>query len=139
MKLLFVHLKVMAELGGQEDYPICFGTGPEMLRIAGELRRSMTPAEKILWKRLRNRQVKGFRFRRQHPIKDFIVDFFCYDAMLVIEIDGTVHNEVSQAERDEQRTLILKRLGINEIRFTNDEVLNQTNKVIIKVESLLAK
>ena len=130
---------VMVKLGGQEDYPIYFGAGPEILRIAGELRKSMTPAEKILWKRLRNRQVRGFRFRRQHPIKDFSVDFFCYDAMLVIEIDGTVHDEVSQAERDEQRTLILKRLGINEIRFTNDEVINQIDKVIIKIESALAK
>jgi len=66
----------MVKLGGQEDYPIYFGVGPELLRIAGELRKSMTPAEKILRTRLRNRQIKGFRFRRQHPIKDFIVDFF---------------------------------------------------------------
>jgi uroporphyrinogen-III synthase len=102
----------MAKLVGQEDYPIYFGAEPELLRIAGDLRKSMTSAEKVLWERLRNRQVKGFRFRRQHPIKDFVVDFFCYDAMLVIEVDGSVHDETSQKERDEQRTMIMKRLGI---------------------------
>jgi len=129
----------MVKLGGQEDYPIYFGAGPESLRIAGDLRKSMTPAEKVLWKRLRNRQVKGFRFRRQHPIKDFIVDFFCYDAMLVIEVDGEVHDGSYQRERDEQRTLILKNLGIKEIRFTNQEVINQTDDVINRIEETLSQ
>jgi very-short-patch-repair endonuclease len=127
----------MVKLGGQEDYPIYFGAGPELLRIAGDLRKSMTPAEKVLWKRLRNRQVNGFRFRRQHPIKDFIVDFFCYDAMLVIEVDGEVHDDSYQSERDEQRTLILKKLGIKELRFANKEVINQTDEVIHKIEAAL--
>jgi very-short-patch-repair endonuclease len=127
----------MVKLTGQEDYPIYFGAGPEMLRIAGDLRKSMTPAEKVLWERLRNRQVKGYRFRRQHPIKDFIVDFFCYDAMLVIEVDGSVHDEIRQSERDEQRTLILKRLGIKEVRITNQEVINNTDQVIKIIEGEL--
>lgn len=129
----------MAKLGGREDYPFYFGASPEMLRISGDLRKSMTPAEKVLWGKLRNKQVNGFRFRRQHPIKDFIVDFFCYDAMLVIEVDGSVHQEIKQSERDEQRTLILKRLGIREIRFTNDEVINHTDFVIEKIEAVLSK
>ena len=129
----------MAKLGGREEYPIYFGAGPELLKIAGELRDSMTPAEKVLWEKLRNRQVKGFRFRRQHPLKDFVVDFFCYEAMLVIEVDGSVHNEASQKERDEQRTIILKRLGIKEIRFTNHEVTYQTEQVIKRIESELSK
>ncbi len=127
----------MAKLRGQEDYPIYFGAGPELIRIAGDLRKSMTQAEKVLWERLRNRQINGFRFRRQHPIKDFVVDFFCYDTMLVIEVDGSVHNDLSQKERDEQRTLILKRLGIHEIRFTNDEGNNRTDQVINKIEKEL--
>jgi very-short-patch-repair endonuclease len=108
-----------------------------MLRVAGDLRKSMTPAEKVLWERLRNRQIKGLRFWRQHPIKDFVVDFFCYDALLVIEVDGTVHDETSQKERDEQRTIILKKLGLKEIRFTNTDVINHTNQVIRKIESEL--
>ena len=129
----------MAKLGGREDYPFYFGAGPELLRIAGDLRKSMTPAEKILWEKLRNRQIKGFRFRRQHPIKDFIVDFFCYDAMLLIEVDGSVHDDKSRMERDQQRTLILKRLGIKEIRFKNEEVINHIDQVIIRIEAVLPK
>ena len=129
----------MAKLRGQEDYPIYFGAGPEMLRIAGDLRKSMTPAEKVLWERLRNKQVSGLRFRRQHPIKDFVVDFFCYDALLVIEVDGTVHDETSQKERDEQRTIILQKLGLKEIRFTNYEVIHHTDQVIKKIETELGK
>jgi len=107
--------------------------------MAGELRKSMTPAEKVLWERLRNRQVNGYRFRRQHPIKDFIVDFFCYDAVIVIEVDGSVHEETSQKERDEQRTIIFKGFGIREIRFTNKEVMNQIDQVIKKIETELEK
>lgn len=129
----------MAKLGGREDYPFYFGAGPELLRIAGDLRKSMTPAEKILWEKLRNRKIKGFRFRRQHPIKDFIVDFFCYDAMLLIEVDGSVHDDKSRMERDQQRTLILKRLGIKEIRFKNEEVINHIDQVIIGIEAVLSK
>jgi very-short-patch-repair endonuclease len=97
----------MVKLRGQEVYPIYFGAGPELLRIAGDLRKSMTKAEKVLWERLRNRHVKGCRFRRQHQVKDFIVDFFCYDTMLSIEVDGEVHHDPCQNERDEQRTIIL--------------------------------
>ena len=137
--VLFVYLNAMAKLRGQEDYPIYFGAGPEMLRIAGELRKSMTLAEKVLWERLRNRQVKGFRFRRQHPVKDFVVDFFCYEKMLVIEVDGTVHRDSKQAERDEQRTLILKQIGIREIRFTNNDVNYHIDQVIENIESALTK
>ena len=127
----------MVKLVGHEDYPFYFGAGPELLRIAGDLRKSMTPAEKVLWGRIRTKQVKGFRFRRQHPIRDFIVDFFCYDAMLVIEIDGEVHADPHQKERDIQRTRILKNLGLRELRFTNHEVINQTEEVIKKIESKL--
>ena len=123
----------MAKFGGHEDYPIYFGAGPELLRIAGDLRKSMTLSEKVLWERLRKRQVNGFHFRRQHPIKDFIVDFFYYEAMLVIEVDGSVLYEIKQSERDEQRTMILNRFGIKEIRFTNDEVINQTDQVLKKI------
>ena len=118
----------MVKLGGQEDYPIYFGAGPELLRIAGELRKSMTRAEIVLWERLRNRQLNEFRFRRQHPIKDFIVDFFCYEALLVIEIDGEVHNDPHQHERDTQRTIILKKLGIKELRFKNEEVISKRKR-----------
>jgi very-short-patch-repair endonuclease len=129
----------MVKLSGREEYPFYFGAKPEILKIAGELRKNMTTAEKILWNKLRNRQIEGFRFRRQHPINEFVVDFFCYEAMLVLEVDGSVHDDIKQNERDEQRTLILIRLGIKEIRFTNYEVINHTDLVIRKIEAELFK
>jgi very-short-patch-repair endonuclease len=121
------------KLNGEWDYPIYFGAGPDLFRLAGELRKSMTPAEKILWEQLRRKQLKGMRFRRQHPLKNFIVDFFCYDAMLVIEIDVEVHNGEFHSERDEQRTIILHQLGIREIRFRNEEVLQNLDSVLRKI------
>ncbi len=99
----------------------------------------MTLAEKVLWEKLRNKQVKGYRFRRQHPVCDFIVDFFCYEAMLVIEIDGEIHSEAFQNERDIQRTKLLNNLGIREIRFKNGEVIKHIDLVINKIESELSK
>jgi len=123
----------LAKLGGQEDYPIYFGAGPEILRIAGDLRKSMTPAERLLWKEIRNRKINGFSFRRQHPVKDFVVDFFCYHAMLIIEIDGDVHDDAYQKERDDERMKIIKKLGINEIRFKNEEVINNLEQVIKRI------
>jgi len=129
----------VVKLSGRDEYPFYFGAGQELLKLAGELRKTMTPAEEVIWKKLRKRQVKNYRFRRQHPIKDFIVDFFCYDAILVIEIDGVVHDLISQKERDKQRTKILASLGIREIRFTNDEVINDNEKVIDRIETELSK
>ena len=73
---------------GPEDYPFYFGASIELLSRAGNLRRDMTRAEKILWQKLRNKQMDGFRFRRQHPIDTFVADFFCYQAMQVVEVDG---------------------------------------------------
>jgi very-short-patch-repair endonuclease len=82
----------MVKLQGRKKYPIYFGASPKMLKIAGDLRKLMTPAEKILWEHLRNKQLLGFRFRRHHPIGELVVDFFCYERMLAIEIDGAVHD-----------------------------------------------
>ncbi len=81
----------MVKLRGRESYPFYFGATPELLRRAAELRKNMTKAETVLWGYLRKRQLTGYRFRRQHPINIVIVDFFCYEAMLVIEVDGEVH------------------------------------------------
>ena len=71
---------------------------------AKELRKNMTPAEKVLWQRLRNYKVDGFYFRRQHPIKFFIADFYCAKADLIIEIDGGIHNNPDVCEHDVNRT-----------------------------------
>lgn len=123
----------MVKLSGREEYPVYFGAKPELLMIAADLRKNMTEAEKALWGRLRNRQVNGYRFRRQHPIKDFVVDLFCYEAMLIIEVDGEVHDDPYQKERDIERTKILKSLGLKELRFKNKEVMNNIDLVLRKI------
>ena len=129
----------MAKFRGREDYPFYFGAGPELLRLAGELRKSMTQAEKILWENLRTKKIKGIRFRRQHPIGEFIAVFFSYEALMVIEIDGAVHQDPSQLERDIERIKILASLGIKVIRFSNEEVIGHLDQVINRIESELSK
>ena len=86
-----------------------------------ELRQPQTPAETTLWQYLRNRNL-GYKFRRQHPIAQFIVDFYCADAKLCIELDGSQHFEPDQAEYDKARTEYLEELGYTVIRFTNDNI-----------------
>jgi very-short-patch-repair endonuclease len=127
----------MAKIKGAEDYPFYFGATARTLQLAGDLRRAMTEAEKMLWQRLRNRKLNGFRFRRQHPVNEFIVDFFCYEAMLAIEVDGSVHNETTQAEKDLERTRFLQGLGITIIRFTNHQVNSDMNSVISSIREVL--
>ena len=100
---------------------------------ARELRQEMTPAEKILWEQLRNRKLAGFKFRRQQPIDRFIVDFYCAECKLVIEVDGDIHD--LQPARDATRTEKLEQLGYCLIRFRNEQVLNQLNTVL---ETILA-
>jgi very-short-patch-repair endonuclease len=127
----------MVLIKGKEDYPFYFGASRDLLSRAGSLRREMTNAENILWQKLRNKQIDGFRFRRQHPIDTFVADFFCYQAMLVVEVDGNVHADHSQAERDIERTRILNRHQIRVIRFTNDQVEKNINFVLNEIRRAL--
>ncbi len=127
----------MVKLKGREQYPFYFGAKPELLRIAGELRKNMTPAEEVLWEHLRKNKASGFRFRRQHPINEFVVDFFCYEAMLVIEVDGDVHEDSYQKERDIERTKILNGFELSELRFKNEEVMNNIEHVIEEINNFL--
>ena len=127
----------MAILRGKEAYPFYFGAKPEILRLAAELRKNMTPAEKVLWEKLRKRQVNGFKFRRQHPIHEVVVDFFCYEALLVVEVDGSVHEDSYQKERDVERTKILNNFGLREIRFKNEEVISNTDNVIRQIKQAI--
>jgi very-short-patch-repair endonuclease len=86
---------------------------------ARELRRRMTPAEMLLWQALRGRRT-GFKWRRQHPIGPFIVDFYCAERRLIVEVDGSVHDQ--QIERDTERAIWLQQHGYTLMRFTNTEV-----------------
>ncbi len=106
---------------------------PETFARARELRKDMTPAEKVLWQRLRNRQLDGFYFRRQHPIKYFIADFYCAKADLIVELDGGIHNNPANKEWDINRTAELEKSGVTVIRFTNYEVFNDIESVIRKI------
>jgi len=116
---------------------IFYGAQFELFERARKLRQVETNAEKILWERLRNRKLKGFKFRRQHPIAYFIADFYCHEARLVIEIDGGVHNIHPQKECDEDRTAILQSFGIKVVRFTNKEIERALESVLKKIADIL--
>ena len=101
---------------------------------ARELRRKQTDAESILWRRLRNRQLLGLKFRRQRPVGSYIADFACLEAGLVIELDGGQH--VEQADYDAARARALKQAGFRTLRFWNHEVLNETDAVMEKIRQV---
>jgi very-short-patch-repair endonuclease len=96
------------------------------------MRHTPTPAENVLWQRIRNRQVGALKFRRQHSIDRFIVGFYCAEARLVIEIDGPFHAEPN-ADADRQH--ILESLGLRVQRFSNDDVLRDPDAVIAQIIS----
>ena len=107
-----------------------FGAKREIFEAATNLRRTMTLPELILWKRLRNRSVFKFKFRRQHPIDKFIVDFYCHELKLVIEIDGEIHENDIYKAYDLIRTDELNKYGLKIIRFSNNQILFEIDSVI---------
>ena len=111
---------------------------PVILARARELRQPQTPAEATLWRCLRNRNLK-YKFRRQHPIHRFIVDFYCAEAKLLIEIDGDSHFEKEQIEYDKARTEYLENLGYKVIRFTNNDVRYTINAVVDEIIKVVEK
>jgi very-short-patch-repair endonuclease len=104
---------------------------------AREFRRAMTVAESALWKLLQANRFHGLRFRRQQIIDGFIVDFYCHAAGLVIEIDGTVHQD--QAGYDAERDRILSARGLRTLRFANDDVLHNRSSVIAQLDTYLSE
>ena len=113
-----------------------YGAEPEIFRKAAMLRRNMTESEKILWGHLRH-GINGYKFRRQHPIDIFIVDFYCHKKRLVIEVDGKKHKIKNVTNRDQARTEELEVFGIRVIRFTNKQVEENINDVISVIKSYL--
>ncbi len=103
---------------------------------ARELRATMTDAEQTLWRYLRNRQLQGFKFRRQHEIGCYIADFVRTEAMLIVELDGGQHLE--QMAYDAHRTRQLKIMGYNLLRFWNNDVLTDTESVLEVILTTLA-
>lgn len=105
-------------------------TDPQLLDHARSLRRNATEAERILWLHLRARRLAGFKFRRQHPIGVYILDFYCARARLAVEIDGDQHGTDAQRELDETRSAFLHTQGIRVLRFSNLEVLAEAHAVL---------
>jgi phosphoribosylformylglycinamidine synthase len=104
-----------------------------------QMRHHATEAEDALWQAVRDRQLANVKFRRQHTIGPFIVDFFSPDHQLIVEIDGGIHAEVAQAEYDAGRTVELEKLGYHLMRFSNDEVLNSLPSVLQQIQTVLTK
>ena len=94
------------------------------------LRSNLTPAEASLWKSLQNSQLEGRKFRRQHSVGAFVVDFYCPSESLAIELDGSHHFKPEQMEYDMQRTVYLNNLGIKVLRFENKLVFQNLNGVL---------
>lgn len=107
------------------------GTIPGLEEAAWRLRQNLTPAEARLWRSLRNRQLEGLRFRCQHPVGRFILDFYCPSQKLAIEVDGSVHDE--QVEYDAVRTKQLEAYGYRVLRFTNEAVMGDLDGVLEEI------
>jgi len=106
-------------------------------RIARELRLTPTEAEETLWALLRNRQLNGKKFRRQHPIANYVVDFYCHESKLVVELDGGVHQEIEAKEQDQLKTAWLSEAGITVLKFCEDEVIDNPQDVLQKIAAHL--
>ena len=104
---------------------------------AREMRRDPTPAEDALWEAVRARRLDGLRFRRQHPVGGFVLDFYCPIAKLVVEVDGDVHDQ--QQEQDAERDARFAAFGYHTLRFRNEEVLHDLPSVLARIKALAAQ
>ena len=103
-----------------------------------ELRNNPTKYEELLWKKLVNKKLDGLKFRRQHSLNHYIVDFYCATYKLVIEVDGEIHNRTENQENDGLRDHVLKELGYHTIRFTNQQVELEMENVIREIKNYIA-
>ena len=103
---------------------------PDILEFARNLRKNQTDAEQLLWQLLRGRRFLGLKFRRQHPVKPYVLDFFCHEMKLAVEVDGGQHNEAEHRCKDAQRTAYLADQGITVVRYWADTVLKDTSAVL---------
>jgi very-short-patch-repair endonuclease len=108
---------------------------PTLKTFRSQLRHRLTPAEATLWKSLKNSQLEGRKFRRQHSIGKYILDFFCPAERLAIELDGEVHFSESAMARDHERKLFLAQHGIKVIRFENRAVFEEYEAVLARIHS----
>jgi very-short-patch-repair endonuclease len=118
------------------ERPFFYGASIEILARARQLRKNLTGVEKVLWKKLEKNNFENLRFRRQHPIGKFIVDFYCHELMLVIELDGGIHNRLEVAERDAGREIELEKLGLRVLRFRNEEVIYNMEDILRRIKEV---
>jgi very-short-patch-repair endonuclease len=104
---------------------------------ARNLRKKQTSAEQLLWSKLRSRGISGYKFRRQHPFEPYIIDFYCSEAHLAIEIDGGQHSEDEYHRRDVARSEFLEENGVRVIRFWNHEVIENLDEVLAEIAATL--
>ena len=104
--------------------------------LARNLRKNQTPQEQKLWRFIRNNQL-GVKFKRQYPIGDYIVDFICREKWLIIELDGSQHNEDNNIINDEIRTKYLESRGFKVIRFWNNDINNNIEDVILEIKKYI--
>jgi imidazole glycerol-phosphate synthase subunit HisF len=113
-----------------------YGAIKPIFERAEELRKNPTEDEKLLWLHLKRNQL-GVRFKRQHPIRMYIADFYCHELKLVIELDGSVHTLKYVIENDKISEEDLKSFGISVVRFTNRELRTDIAKVIEKIKIII--
>jgi len=104
-----------------------------LVKRAHELRKDQTPAEDLLWELLRDRRICNAKFRRQHQFGDYLCDFYCHDAKLVVECDGEPHHTAKGKRHDAKRDAYLKSQGLTVLHFENDRVLNDTDAVLQEI------
>jgi len=110
---------------------------PELKKFSQQLRNSMTDAEQLLWSRLRMKQLDGLMFTRQKPLGEYIADFYCHQAKLIIEVDGSQHSSDDSIEYDRIRDDYLESMGLTVLRFTNSDVMDNIEGVVEVIENRL--
>ena len=115
-----------------------YGANSFVFQRAEELRNRLTPSEEVLWKSIHINEWK-LKFRRQHPIANWVVDFYCHPIKLVIEVDGDVHEAEDVKRNDDERERYLKNLGLTVIRFKNEEVIRNSKAVLEKISETIVK
>lgn len=106
----------------------------ELKETRRQLRRNQTYTEKIVWMYLRNRKTDGYKFRRQYSVDNFVLDFYCPELKLAIELDGGVHDVPAQKLYDEERQKHIEKFGIRFVRLRNEEFLGNPDKAFLKIE-----
>jgi len=116
-----------------------YGADSKTFEAATILRKNMTLAELVLWKKLKDKTLFKDKFRRQHPVNLFIVDFYCHKYKLAIEIDGEIHKTDGMKEYDLNRSSELDKFGVTVIRFSNDEVIFNIASVITTIQKIITE